>query len=138
MKTSTFLKSILMMVTILLFAVGCSKDDDRDIVVDKATKVTVTLQDSDGKASSGWIVYAFSETSATVHGVQEPMFAAAQAATNEQGVAVFSNLTDRGFITKNEEVFHFVVYYKIGERSFYKDTPLTLKKGRETSLTIKL
>ena len=69
MKTSTFLKSILMMVTILLFAVGCSKDDDRDIVVDKATKVTVTLQDSNRKALSGWIVYAFSETSATVYGV---------------------------------------------------------------------
>ena len=145
MKRSTFKLGVLIL-TILMttaFAVSCSKED-----IEKAlgkTEVTVYLKDSDGTPLNGWVVYAFSEfawrSESTIH--------ARQSATEGDGKAVFLlEDLDVGGALSEQETYRFVVYYtqskknifgqEISKESLKKVVPVTLKKGENKTVEIKL
>lgn len=114
-------------------ATSCSKDD-----VEKKTEVTVLLKDGSGNPLSGWTIYAFDEISFSTSGASSPNLADYQAATDSSGKAVFGDVGENSFITDDEEVFRFVVYYTRNSSPQTKVTPVTIKKGESKSFEIVL
>ncbi len=126
---------LLLLVTIAIFS-SCSSDDDNS--QDKVTSAKITIKNSSGDTVSGIVVYAYDEQTWSVIG-DDPFFADFQAASGNDGVATFSNLTsDLAFNELNNfsHTFRFSAHYNLNGTDKTKVKAITFNLGDDKSDTI--
>src|SRR5690606_6713290 len=95
--------------TLVLTATSCSNDDDS---TSSKTNAKINLTSASGSVS-GITVYVYDETTWEVTG-DNPLFADGQAASNDEGVATFSNLEYPNVfndINNNQNTMRFSAHY---------------------------
>ncbi|WP_028374703.1 hypothetical protein [Leeuwenhoekiella sp. MAR_2009_132] len=121
-------KLLLVLVTISLLS-SCSSDDNAS--ENKITTAAITLTDSNGEAVSGIVIYAYNETTWSVIG-DDPQFADFQAASDNDGIAVFSNLTTAinfGELNNYSQTFRFSAHYSLNGTNKIKVKAISFNLG---------
>ncbi|MFI8379087.1 hypothetical protein [Leeuwenhoekiella sp. NPDC079379] len=130
-------KLLLVLVTISLLS-SCSSDDNAS--ENKITTAAITLTDSNGEAVSGIVIYAYNETTWSVIG-DDPQFADFQAASDNDGIAVFSNLTtviNFSELNNYSQTFRFSAHYSLNGTNKIKVKAISFNLGDTKSDTIVL
>lgn len=131
------MKKFLLLFLTLGMLTACSSDDD-NASSDKVTSIDITLEDANGEKLEGVVVYAYNENTWETIG-EDTLFANFQAASGEDGVATFSNLTtDTTFneITNYSQTFRFSAYYTAGGTDKIKTKAISFELGEDKSETI--
>ena len=130
-------KFLLLFLTIGILT-SCSSDDDNSPSGDKITSAKITLKNSSGEVQSGIVVYAYDESTWSVIG-DNPSFADFQAASGNDGIATFPNLTtDIAFneLSNFTHTYRFSVHYTMNGTNKNKVKAITFVLGDDKTDTI--
>jgi hypothetical protein len=109
------MKKIFLLLLTIGMITSCSSDDDNSNTEDKVTSVAITLKKTTGEAVAGMMVYAYSEPTWDVIG-DDPLFADFAVASDNNGVATFTDLTTATTfteITNFTHTYRFSVHYSM-------------------------
>ena len=128
------MKKNLLLIFVITLLIACSSDDDSGSD-DKITSAEITLINENNEPISGVMVYAFQESTWEVIG-DDPNFANFEKVSNEEGIAVFSNLTtDLTFneISNYQQTFRFSVHYTQNDIEKVKVKAISFDLGDDKS-----
>lgn len=130
---------LLLVLTASLFS--CKSDDDSATETDNITSAELTiLYASNEPLPSGALVYAYNENTWEVIG-DDTQFADFTVSTNDEGIAVFSNLTsDLTFNELNnfQQTIRFSVHYFVNDVETTSVKAITFNLGDDKADTIVL
>ena len=132
------MKKIIILFLTIGILTSCSSNDDDSPSQDVITSANITLKDSTGETVSGIVVYVYDEDTWQVIG-DNPLFANFQAASGDDGIATFSNLTTN--LTFNEisnfsQTFRFSAHYSLDGIDKIKIKAISFDLGDDKSDTI--
>lgn len=128
------MKKNLLLIFVITLLIACSSDDDSGSD-DKITSAEITLINENNEPISGVMVYAYQESTWEVIG-DDPNFANFEKVSNEEGIAVFSNLTtDLTFneISNYQQTFRFSVHYTQNDIEKVKVKAISFDLGDDKS-----
>lgn len=123
------MKKLLSLFLIIGMITSCSSDDDSG--KDEITSAKIILNDANGQPVSGIVVYAYDEDTWEIIG-DDPQFADFQAASNNAGEAVFTNLTSSttfSELNNFSHTFRFSAHYSLGGVDKMKVKAITFSLG---------
>lgn len=128
------MKKNLLLIFVIALITACSSDDDSGSD-DKITSAEITLINENNEPISGVMVYAYQESTWEVIG-DDPNFANFEKVSNDEGIAIFSNLTtDLTFneISNYQQTFRFSVHYTQNDIEKVKVKAISFDLGDDKS-----
>jgi len=128
------MKKNLLLIFVIALLTACSSDDDSGSD-DKITSAEITLINENNEPISGVMVYAYQESTWEVIG-DDPNFANFEKVSNDEGIAIFSNLTtDLTFneISNYQQTFRFSVHYTQNDIEKVKVKAISFDLGDDKS-----
>lgn len=128
------MKKNLLLIFVIALLTACSSDDDSGSD-DKITSAEITLINENNEPISGVMVYAYQESTWEVIG-DDPNFANFEKVSNDEGIAIFSNLTtDLTFneISNYQQTFRFSVHYTQNDMEKVKVKAISFDLGDDKS-----
>jgi|TARA_B110000014_G_C19749899_1_gene390789 hypothetical protein len=131
------MKNFLLLFLTIGILTSCSSDDDNN-TEDNVTSAKITLTNSNIDTQSGIVVYAYNESTWSVIG-DDPFFADFEVATDNDGIATFSNLTtDTTFneLSNFTQTYRFSVHYSLNGTDKIKVKEISFDLGDDKIDTI--